>query len=93
VAHTCNPGYSGGRDQKDYSSKPAQANSSGAGISKNPITNWAGGVVQGEGPEFKPQYCKKKSIKSSFSVSPATTFKGTKTLFKGSFDWEKKHQT
>jgi hypothetical protein len=27
---------------------------------KNPITkNWAGGVAQDEGPEFKPQYCKK----------------------------------
>jgi hypothetical protein len=26
--------------------------------------NWAGGVVaQGEGPEFKPQYCKKKKKK------------------------------
>jgi hypothetical protein len=28
---------------------------------KKPITeNRAGGVAQGEGPEFKPQYCKKK---------------------------------
>jgi hypothetical protein len=27
VAHTCNPSYSGGRDQKDLGSKPAQANS------------------------------------------------------------------
>jgi hypothetical protein len=27
VAHTCNPSYSGGRDQEDRSSKPAQANS------------------------------------------------------------------
>jgi hypothetical protein len=28
---------------------------------KNPITkSWAGRVVQGEGPEFKYQYCKKK---------------------------------
>jgi hypothetical protein len=27
---------------------------------EKPITkNWAGGVAQGEGPEFKPQYCKK----------------------------------
>jgi hypothetical protein len=26
-AHTCNPSYSGGRDQEDCSSKPAQANS------------------------------------------------------------------
>jgi hypothetical protein len=28
VAHACNPSYSGGRDQEDRSSKPAQANSS-----------------------------------------------------------------
>jgi hypothetical protein len=28
VAHACNPSYSGGRDQEDLSSKPAQANSS-----------------------------------------------------------------
>jgi hypothetical protein len=28
VAHTYNPSYSGGRDQEDFSSKPAQANSS-----------------------------------------------------------------
>jgi hypothetical protein len=28
VAHTCDPSYSGGRDQEDYGSKPAQANSS-----------------------------------------------------------------
>jgi hypothetical protein len=26
-AHTCNPSYSRGRDQKDLGSKPAQANS------------------------------------------------------------------
>jgi hypothetical protein len=25
VAHTCNPSYSGGRDQEDFGSKPAQA--------------------------------------------------------------------
>jgi hypothetical protein len=29
-------------------------------IWKNPSQNRAGGVAQGEGPEFKPQYCKKK---------------------------------
>jgi hypothetical protein len=28
VAHSCNPCYSGGRDQEDHGSKPAQANSS-----------------------------------------------------------------
>jgi hypothetical protein len=27
VTHACNPSYSGGRDQKDHSSKPTQANS------------------------------------------------------------------
>jgi hypothetical protein len=26
VAHACHPVYSGGRDQEDYSLKPAQAN-------------------------------------------------------------------
>jgi hypothetical protein len=35
VVHTCNPSYSGGRDQEDHSSKPAQANSSWDPISKN----------------------------------------------------------
>jgi hypothetical protein len=26
MAHFCNPSYSGGRDQEDHGSKPAQAN-------------------------------------------------------------------
>jgi hypothetical protein len=31
---------------------------------KNPVTKvWTGEVTQGEGPEFKPQYCKKKKKK------------------------------
>jgi hypothetical protein len=30
---------------------------------KNPITKkWAGGVAQGESPEFKPQYHKQKKM-------------------------------
>jgi hypothetical protein len=49
VAHICNPSYSGGRDQEDHSSKPAQANSSWDPISKTPITKRAGRVAQGEG--------------------------------------------
>jgi hypothetical protein len=56
VAHICNPGYSGGRDQEDHSSKSAQANSSWDPISTKSYykKNWAGGgVAQGEGPEFK----------------------------------------
>jgi hypothetical protein len=65
VALTCNPSYSGGRDQEGRSLKPAQANSLRDPISKTPITKRAGGVVQGVGPEFKPQYHKKKERKSS----------------------------
>jgi hypothetical protein len=35
VAHTCNPSYSGGRDQEDHSLKPARANSLRDPILKN----------------------------------------------------------
>jgi hypothetical protein len=60
VAHTCNPSYSRGRDQKDHGLKPAQAGFWDP-ISKKSITkNWAGGVADGVDPEFKPQYHKKK---------------------------------
>jgi hypothetical protein len=34
VAHTCNPSYSGGRDQEDLGSKSARANSVRDPISK-----------------------------------------------------------
>jgi hypothetical protein len=61
VAHAYNPSYSGGRDQEDRSSKPAQANSLRDPISKMPNTKKAGRVAQGVGPELKPQYRKKKS--------------------------------
>jgi hypothetical protein len=45
---------------------PAQANILLDPILKNPITkNWAGGVAQGEGPEFKPQYHQKKKKTSA----------------------------
>jgi hypothetical protein len=38
VTQACNPSYSGGRDQEDHSSKPAQANGSWDPISKKPFT-------------------------------------------------------
>jgi hypothetical protein len=60
VAHTHNPSYSGGRDQEDCSLKPAQVNSSQAPSQKTSHRKRAGGVAQGVGPEFKPQYCKKR---------------------------------
>jgi hypothetical protein len=43
--------------QDGHSLKTGQANSLQDPSSKNPITkSRAGGVAQGEGPEFKPQY-------------------------------------
>jgi hypothetical protein len=63
VAHPCNPSYSGGRGQEDHGLKPFWANSSQDPISKTLYKNKAGGVAQREGPEFKPQYCKKKKKK------------------------------
>jgi hypothetical protein len=60
-AHTCNPSYSGDRDQEDHSSKPGQQIVLEALSQKNlPQKKGAGGVAQGVGPEFKPQYHKKK---------------------------------
>jgi hypothetical protein len=55
-AHACNPSYSGGRDQEDGDSKPVQAN-----LEKS--HKRAGGMAQGVGYEFKPQYHKKKKKK------------------------------
>jgi hypothetical protein len=63
VAHTCNPNYPGVRDQEDHGSKPAWANrSTRPYFERNPPQKRAGGVAQGVGPEFKPQYLKKKKI-------------------------------
>jgi hypothetical protein len=63
VALAYNLVYSGGRDQEDCDSKPAQI--VGDPASKNPITKRLKcGVAQGVGPEFKPQHHKKKRKKS-----------------------------
>jgi hypothetical protein len=45
VSHTCNPSYSGGRDQEDHSLRPARTNSSWDPISRKPITkkDWQSG--------------------------------------------------
>jgi hypothetical protein len=45
VAHTCNPSYSGGRDQEDHCAKSVQANSSQDSYLKKPVTKkswWSG---------------------------------------------------
>jgi hypothetical protein len=55
VAHACNPGYSGGRNQEDQVLKLACANSSMRTYLEKPLhKNRAGRVAQGEGPEFNP---------------------------------------
>jgi hypothetical protein len=63
VAYTCNPSYSGGRDQEDHGSKPAWANCSRDPISKKHFTKKGGGVAQGEGSEFESQYHTQKKEK------------------------------
>jgi hypothetical protein len=64
VTHACNPSYSGGRDQEDRDLKPAWQIVHGTLSQKNlhkkkkkiGLVEW----VQGEGPEVKPQYHKKR---------------------------------
>jgi hypothetical protein len=63
VAHTYNPCYSGGRDQKDHGSKPSWAIVQETLSQKNPLQRKAGRVAQGEGPEFKPSTTKRKKQK------------------------------
>jgi hypothetical protein len=60
MAHAYNPSYSGGRDQKDDSSNPAQVNSSQQPILKIPSTKRVSSVAHVVGPEFKPGITKKK---------------------------------
>jgi hypothetical protein len=61
---TCNPSYSGGRDQEGHGLKTALANSFPRPYLKTILhKKRAGGVTQGVDPEFKPQYQKKKNKK------------------------------
>jgi hypothetical protein len=57
VLHTCNPSYSGSRDQEDSSSKPPIVCDTLS--QKNLSQKRADGVDQSVVPEFKPQYRKK----------------------------------
>jgi hypothetical protein len=61
LAHAYNPSYSGRSncDQEDHSSKPTWANNEIlSGKTLHEKLGWW--QAQGEGPEFKPQYHKKK---------------------------------
>jgi hypothetical protein len=58
VVHTCNPSYSD-RDQKDHGSKPVPGKLFlRPYLKKQKSQERAGGVAQGVGPEFKPQFRK-----------------------------------
>jgi hypothetical protein len=64
MAQAYNPSYSGGRVQEDHSSKPALGKIVPEFLrpylKNNPSQKKrAGGVAQGVGPDFKPQYGKK----------------------------------
>jgi hypothetical protein len=86
VAYCYNPSYSGDRDQEDRSSKPAPQIVRETLSQKNPSHKRAGGVAQGVGPEFKPQYHKKKKKKSAHKMhlqsGQYTTAKQTGPKFK-----------
>jgi hypothetical protein len=60
VTHTCNPSHSGGSDQENQDSKSAWEKFARPFLEKIHHKKRAGGVAQGVGPEFKPQYHKKK---------------------------------
>jgi hypothetical protein len=60
MVHTCNPRYSGGRDQEDCSWKPTVGKQFARPYLKKTLHKRIGRVAQGEDPKFKPQYCKKK---------------------------------
>jgi hypothetical protein len=62
--------------------KPAWTNSSRDPILKIPNTKRAGAVAQDIGPEFKPQYCKKKK-KGHTSPKRSLEFNKEKTSSTG----------
>jgi hypothetical protein len=61
VAHVCNSSYSGGRDEEDGGSKPAQQIVRKTLAPKNPSLKRISALAQGVGPEFKSQ-CHSKTI-------------------------------
>jgi hypothetical protein len=67
VAHTCNPGYSGLRDQDDHGSKPIWANSSVRScpktLHKKGLVEWLKVKALSLSPSTTKKKKKKKSIK------------------------------
>jgi hypothetical protein len=75
VTHTCNPSYSGGRDQQDCGSKPAGVNGLRSHPEKTHHIIGLGECLRCS-PEFKPQHHKRKKSHKDLLlviVSVATT--------------------
>jgi hypothetical protein len=70
LVYAYNPSYSGARDQEDHSSKPDLGKCfTRPYLEKNSSQKRAGGLAQGVGPEFTPQYCKKNQIKPNTFIT------------------------
>jgi hypothetical protein len=71
VAHACNPNNSGGRDQEDHFRGQPRKIVHETLSQKHPSQKkrGTGGVVQGVGSEFKPQYHKKKKRMYSLKMN------------------------
>jgi hypothetical protein len=79
-----NPGYSGGRDQEDLGSKPAQANSSTDPMLKKPITKkcwWSGSRCRPWVQTPVPQKKKKKKVVQPLWTAGRHFFKKLNKLF------------
>jgi hypothetical protein len=64
MAHPCNPAIQKAEIRRIEVQSQSQAISLQDCILKNPSQKMAGAVAHGIGPEFKPQYCKKKPQKN-----------------------------
>jgi hypothetical protein len=64
VAHSCNPSYSGSRDQEASLGKEFLRSY----LKKNPSQKRAGRVAQGEGTESRPSTAKNKQTKPHRTV-------------------------
>jgi hypothetical protein len=82
VAHTCNPSYSGGRDQEDRSLKPAWGNSSRNSTSKKKKKNHKRGLVEWlkvQALRLNPSTAKKKKEREIKQI-PLATVRNTSVL-------------
>jgi hypothetical protein len=72
IAHACNPSYSGGRDQEDCGSKPAQANSFRNPISKKILRKKKKKKKAGEVAQKKKKKKKKRNNLNTITIKITT---------------------